>query len=894
MFGNKSLHSRNLVYLLACAIEFCWLAMIMLVPIVFLNIPDLPLELPKSIELPKMLLFRSLVSLMGVLWLLKYLLTADSVSPLDQIRDISRLIKSNNVLRRMGQYFRSAPFRLIMLLVVLYFLAVTLSTLFSHNLRLSLWGYFPGSDNYSFYNMLNYGMLFLVIGSNLRDRNQLLRLLITVVVVGVLVSMYGVLQYYDLGFLEVGSERSGGGTRITSTVGNPIFLGSFLLFTMWVSMMFGLYVSTSCNNIKAYCRNTVIWSLVLGVQLTALIATGSRGPLLATILSFSLFVVLAMLALGISKSLKSFLVPVLALVIAIGLVSGDRLVRSDPYDAVDSSGFVDRTYTEAYSNDVGSSSLLQRINIAKSSLAVILDRPNIDDSSTRSSLLPHLLGYGPESFRIAFMHGSDVLTNSNILLSTNHSHNFLLQSWIETGILSVAAIFGLISTIIILCIYQLVRFRNSLTTFQSLFLVGIVSLFFARIVEQSFGIAKVTDLMLFWIMVGIACNFMTLTSETTKAFLPSSKSAVNLPPFSRSIFSQPILFGTTISVIIILTLLLWYKTMIPVIAFSQSSNINDDFVDGNFAGVVQSLQKSLITDPTQYLYYSNLAYLYETASNSQSEFTAYLSMAFPKLYETASKYQNASSKFVNCTDEAMNELDIHECFLRLTYQAYVSSINAGDMRWHTRYKAAQSASELAILVQSESVALHALRLYDESIFMVPNSHVIRLSFAQALIDFGNPGKAIEILMDSLDILGDSSASLDSKFMLGIANANMGNVHGAYEIWSEVISIDPNYTEAYQNLALIDEDNGEISVALERYGHVIRLLEFDMASWKGSDELPQLQLFLADLALLEEALIEAYLKRASLYLLEGSLSLRDADLDRLLELGVGPGKISHLR
>ena len=106
--------------------------------------------------------------------------------------------------------------------------------------------------------------------------------------------------------------------------------------------------------------------------------------------------------------------------------------------------------------------------------------------------------------------------------------------------------------------------------------------------------------------------------------------------------------------------------------------------------------------------------------------------------------------------------------------------------------------------------------------------------------------------------------------------------------------DPNYTEAYQNLALIDEDNGETSVALERYGHVIRLLEFDMASWKGSDELPQLQPFLADLALLEEALIEAYLKRASLYLLEGSLLLRDADLDRLLELGVGPGKISHLR
>ena len=30
-------------------------------------------------------------------------------------------------------------------------------------------------------------------------------------------------------------------------------------------------------------------------------------------------------------------------------------------------------------------------------------------------------------------------------------------------------------------------------------------------------------------------------------------------------------------------------------------------------------------------------------------------------------------------------------------------------------------------------------------------HIIRLNFAQALIDFGNPGKAKEILMASLDI-----------------------------------------------------------------------------------------------------------------------------------------------
>ena len=153
MFRNKSLHCPDRVYLLTCAIEFCWLAMIVLVPIVFLNIPDHPLELPKSVDLPKIFLFRSLVFMMLVLWLLKYLLVPHSVSLLDQIRAILSLIKSKNMIHRTGQYFSGDPFRLIILLAVLYFLAVTLSTIFSHSLRLSLWGYVPSADNYSFYNL---------------------------------------------------------------------------------------------------------------------------------------------------------------------------------------------------------------------------------------------------------------------------------------------------------------------------------------------------------------------------------------------------------------------------------------------------------------------------------------------------------------------------------------------------------------------------------------------------------------------------------------------------------------------------------------------------------------------------------------------------------------------
>ena len=374
--------------------------------------------------------------------------------------------------------------------------------------------------------------------------------------------------------------------------------------------------------------------------------------------------------------------------------------------------------------------------------------------------------------------------------------------------------------------------------------------------------------MMFWMMVAIACNFMVLTSERPKKYVSVSKPVVTSPRFLKTFFNQPVLFGTTIFVIMILAMLLWSKTIIPVMAFAQSSNINDDFGDGNFAGAIESLQDSLIIDPAQYLYHSNLAYVYEAASKSQM----------------------SGAQIFNCSDVTLNTLNTDECFSQLVYRAYLSSIDAGDMRWESRYKAAQAAAELAVLLQSQSIALDAIRLYEESIFMVPNSHVIRLSFARALLDFGNPEKAMDVLMDSLDIIGDSPVSTDSKFWLGIANANMGNVSVSYDIWSEVIAIDPSYIEAHQNLALIDEANGQIDVALERSSHVISLLETDLDSWSDVG----VSSYYTDLKFLQDSLIEAYLQRASIYLQKGSLSLRDVDVDRLLELGVEPGRISHLR
>ena len=92
------------------------------------------------------------------------------------------------------------------------------------------------------------------------------------------------------------------------------------------------------------------------------------------------------------------------------------------------------------------------------------------------------------------------------------------------------------------------------------------------------------------------------------------------------------------------------------------------------------------------------------------------------------------------------------------------------------------------------------------------------------------------------------------------------------------------------MALIDELNGNVDVALERYSNVITLLEAEMDSWLHNG----ISTHYSELELLQEALIDSYVGRATLYKSVGSLSLRDADLQRLSDLGVDPNRVLHLR
>lgn len=114
-----------------------------------------------------------------------------------------------------------------------------LATIVSVQPSLSWWGsYQRGQGTYT---NLSYIALFALIVGNLRSREQLQRLLTTVILTGVSVSTYGIVQHLGLDPLPWKGNVI---TRISSTMGNSIFVAAYLIMVVpWVLYRLAVAIS---------------------------------------------------------------------------------------------------------------------------------------------------------------------------------------------------------------------------------------------------------------------------------------------------------------------------------------------------------------------------------------------------------------------------------------------------------------------------------------------------------------------------------------------------------------------------------------------------------------------------------------------------------------------------
>jgi O-antigen ligase len=167
----------------------------------------------------------------------------------------------------------------VYLFLGLWFLSLLISTIFSQAPLLSFFGSYDriqGLLSHIFY--LTFFVLTLCF---FKDKNNIEKAIKFIFWIGIIISLYAILQKCGLDFYSEGSKEIFVG-RPFGTLGHPNFLGQFLLFPLWT----GIYLL-----LKTKTKKT---SYILGLLIffIALALTENRASILGFIISLTIFVIL--------------------------------------------------------------------------------------------------------------------------------------------------------------------------------------------------------------------------------------------------------------------------------------------------------------------------------------------------------------------------------------------------------------------------------------------------------------------------------------------------------------------------------------------------------------------------------------------------------------------------
>lgn len=363
-------------------IEISYLAIFLLCPIFFANFVYQPFPIGWQVS------FYFLLEISLFFWLLKI---------------IFNFPQFKKTLKARGKYI--LPF-----FIFLFF--VFLSTLFSQSPEFSFWGSYERS--FGLLTWLHLFLFYCLLLFNLKTKQQFIRLLAVILTTTIFVCSYGVLQLS--GFMPSNWEEEPWEThRIFSTLGQPNFLGSWLLLVIPLNVWLVFYCFNFWYKEKKLLLFPFFALLILFLSLFVLIFTQSRGAwvgFIGQILATGIFF------LYYFKKKK-----LLYLVILIIVFLGGLFLMNLNFDNLDNS--VDEAPL------VGRLKSLTSLGGASGRLRLIFWRDGLDLIFQRP-----FFGYGPEMQR--FYYASYYQPEFAALEAINHypdrAHNDIIDTLLTTGI----------------------------------------------------------------------------------------------------------------------------------------------------------------------------------------------------------------------------------------------------------------------------------------------------------------------------------------------------------------------------------------------------------------------------------------------------------------------------
>ena len=460
----------------------------------------------------------------------------------------------------------------------------------------------------------------------LRRPAQMQRLLDTIVLAATISALYGILQHLKLDPAEWGQAFLG--DRVSSTQGNPIFLGAYLVLTLPLTLACALQTLLRSTGGMRNHAQAALQLLSAIIQVLAIWFTGSRGPLLGIAAGCLFMAICQAAALNNRKALLALFGvagAVLLFLYALNIPNG-------PLEALRDRPYLGRLAHVWDTTNRTESSTQVRIETWRHAKDALLTTPALiyaDGTVDTWSRLRLLIGYGPET--AGFVLPPSYRTEFHNALFSDRAHNMLWDTLLTTGIIGAVAAYWLWATLANKLLLQLgfltgsknryglwaLQFAGAtaglLITMQlrspelaavalalglaagtlmfpvlstiveprttqpvNFILLGLAGAAFAHFIEAQFGIATITTDLHFVIVIALIWNWDQLQQPTqltqptpqamTKQRQPSSFTAPAQPAL------QALAVGTELAVPAVLAgILVLFSLWVPNLGLSSSA-----------------------------------------------------------------------------------------------------------------------------------------------------------------------------------------------------------------------------------------------------------------------------------------------------------------------------------
>jgi tetratricopeptide (TPR) repeat protein len=737
--------------------------------------------------------------------------------------------------------------------------------------------------------------MFGVVATHVRNKAQVGRLLWAIAIMGVMISGYSWAQFY--GHDAFNLREIPGGVMLGSTMGNSILAGSVLLMSITLSLAAATMALGRPERSGWFWIKLGLWVVIITFQLTALVFAFNRGPWGGTIVAVMALLGLVAAFVGWRSFARMSLVLLLAIALTVALMlkpppvpTGEPIeiktefihqIYPAPAETLAVSSFATgqiSTVTSA-GRQVGGGGLSGRIEIWQASARLIVGRPWFDFDRASIPLLRPLIGYGPDMFKYTYLLERSPRGPDRVLISERFAHNFLIHQTVELGILGLLTTLGLFVAPVLVGGYQLFLRGRGRSTFHNLVLVGILAALAGRFVEQSVGVAAVSDLTIFWVLLGIMVALPAATEATPEAQssgIPPSQgrrpSGRHISTGGNGIFgAQPALaIVVAVCVVAVIGTLTWTKSINYIWAGFEAHNGLESLREAEFQSALVSMDRAINLAPDVSVYHTLRASVYD-----------------------GYRRQDQIPREREC-DQSADGTPYGVCLARNGYQNHREAASQRPFDWRTRLNLAASTLNLALIALDSDLANEAIELYSEVAHLDPKAswHWEWLAAAQLKVD--QPEAALETLGKSLAILGDGPGSARSRLLQGMAYSALNDPTAALGSFDASIRLDPRLADTYINRGASYNALGQYKRAIQDLDEAIKLNPVKAMAYNNRGNaygnLDQLESAVEDYdeaIRLDSGFALAYGNRALAYTYLGDDEAAQADVERGTELGINP-------